>query len=207
MPPAMCTPVGPAGDERRIRRHVAAAQAGDREAMHALYVGFAPGLRAYLAPIVGRHDAEDVTQQVFAKLMHELRHYREGEAPFSAWLLRVARNLGVDHLRRSRLVPCGDVRDGDVLADDAGRACTASLREALAGLPPAQREVLLLRHLVGLSSAEIAETLGRSVHSVHCLHNRGRSAARTALDGLGAGPATSRPPVAEEWPAVAPIAA
>jgi RNA polymerase sigma-70 factor, ECF subfamily len=203
----LCAPVEPAGDERRIRRLVTAAQAGDRDAMHGLYVTFAPGLRAYLAPIVGRHDAEDVTQQVFAKLMGELESYRGGEAPFSAWLLRVARNLAIDHLRRSRLVPCAEVRGRNALADDAGRECTASLREALGGLPLAQREVLLLHHLVGLSAGEIADSLGRSVHSVHCLHNRGRSAARMALHRLGAGPATSRPPAVEDWPDAAPIAA
>jgi RNA polymerase sigma-70 factor (ECF subfamily) len=190
-----CAPVEPV-DERRIRRLVTAARAGDREAMHVLYVSFAPGLRTYVARIVGRHDAEDVTQQVFAKLVDELPSYRAGEAPFSAWLRRVAHNLAVDHLRRSRLVPCAEVRGRDAPADDAGRECTASLREALSGLPPAQREVLLLRHLVGLSSGEIADSLGRSVHSVHCLHNRGRSAARIALAGLGAGPATSPPIVA-----------
>jgi RNA polymerase sigma-70 factor (ECF subfamily) len=207
MRPTTWAPIDPVGDEARIRRLVAAAQAGDRDAMHALYVAFAPGLRAYLAPVVGRHDAEDVTQQVFAKLMAELRHYRPGPAPFSSWLLRVARNLGIDHLRRSRMVPCAEVRPRDAAADDAGRECADSLREALAGLPPAQRKVLLLRHLVGLSTDEIAATLGRSVRSVHCLHNRGRSSARTALDRLGAGPVTTRPAVADDWPGTTPIAA
>jgi RNA polymerase sigma-70 factor, ECF subfamily len=202
-----CAPIDPLGDEGRIRRLVAAAQTGDREAMHAIYVAFAPGLRAYLSPVVGRHDAEDVTQQVFAKLMHELPYYRPGAAPFSAWLLRVGRNLAIDHLRRSRMVPCAEVRSRDAAADDAGRDCTESLREALAGLPPVQRKVLLLHHLVGLTADEIAASLGRSVHSVHCLHNRGRSAARTALDDLGAGPVTTRPAVAEDWPRTTPIAA
>src|SRR3954447_18050801 len=97
---------GPAGDERRVRRLVAAAQTGDRDAMPALYLAFAPGLEAYVARIVGRHDAEDVTQQVFAKLMAELPRYRAGEAPFQAWLLRVARNLALDHPRRGRLLSC-----------------------------------------------------------------------------------------------------
>jgi RNA polymerase sigma-70 factor, ECF subfamily len=206
MPTTPFAPVEPV-DERRIRRLVTAAQAGDREAMHVLYVSFAPGLRAYVTRIVGRHDAEDVTQQVFAKLIDELPSYRPGEAPFSAWLLRVARNLAVDHLRRSRRVPCAEVGVGEALADEARRERTASLREALSGLPPAQREVLLLHHLVGLSPGEIADSLGRSVHSIHCLHNRGRSAARTALDRLGARPATSRPPAADDRHEAAPIAA
>src|SRR3954469_8085148 len=136
MPTTWCARVEPV-DERRIRRLVTAAQAGDREAMHALYVGFAPGLRVYLARIVGRHDAEDVTQQVFAKLIDELPSYRPGEAPFSAWLLRVARNPAIAPLPHNRLVPCAEGGVGEALADEARRERTASLREALSGLPSA----------------------------------------------------------------------
>ena len=176
------------------------AQAGDRQAMHALYTHYAPGVQGYVARIVGHgHDAEDVTQQVFAKLLTEIAHYRPGEAPFSAWMLRVARNLAIDHLRRSRLVPCEEVRDPDARVDEAARECAASLREALGGLPAAQRNVLLLRHLVGLSPGEIAEQLGRSVRSVHCLHHRGRSAARTALHSLGSAPATATAMIPPVW--------
>jgi RNA polymerase sigma-70 factor (ECF subfamily) len=180
-------------DESDVKRLVGAAQAGDRDAMRALYVRFAGGVHVYVARIVPQRDAEDVTQQVFAKLLTELDRYRPGEAPFAAWVLRVARNLAIDHVRRSRLVPCEEVRGADDVADEAARECAASLREALAGLTADQRNVLILRHLVGLSPAEIAEHLGRTVRSVHCLHHRGRSAARTALHDLGAGPATVRP--------------
>src|SRR3954471_14630929 len=189
---------GRSWDESDVKRMVGAAQAGDRDAMRAIYVRFAGGVHVYVAGVVAQRDAEDVTQQVFAKLLTELDRYRPGEAPFSAWLLRVARNLAIDHLRRNRLVPCAEVGVGEALADEARRERTASLREALSGLPSAQREVLLLRHLVGLSPGEIADSLGRSVRSVHCLHHRGRSAARTALDRLGARPATRRPPAAAD---------
>jgi RNA polymerase sigma-70 factor (ECF subfamily) len=181
------------GDDGDVKRLVRAAQDGDRDAMRALYVRFAGGVLVYVGRIVPQRDAEDVTQQVFAKLLTELDRYRPCEAPFSAWVLRVARNQAIDHVRRSRLVPCEEVRDADDAFDDAARECAASLREALAGLTADQRNVLILRHLVGLSPTEIAEQLGRTVRSVHCLHHRGRSAARTALNDLGAAPATLRP--------------
>jgi RNA polymerase sigma-70 factor (ECF subfamily) len=198
----------PATDEHEVRRLVARAQEGDRDAMQALYVRFAAGVQLYVSRIVGeQHDAEDVTQQVFAKLLTELPNYRAGEAPFAAWVLRVARNLAIDHLRRRRLVPCAEVRSADTLADDAGRECAASLREALGGLSQDQRNVLLLRHLVGLSPGEIADQLGRSVRSVHCLHHRGRSAARSALNDLGAAPAIRRPLVRRHWTQHAPLEA
>jgi RNA polymerase sigma-70 factor, ECF subfamily len=181
-------------DEREVKQLVAAARAGDRDAMQALYVSYAAGVQMYVGRIVPQRDAEDVTQQVFAKLMTELDRYRPGEAAFAAWVLRVARNLAIDHLRRSRLVPCADVVGREDAADDVARECAASLREALGRLTPDQRRVLVLRHLVGLSPDEIARHLGRTVRAVHCLHHRGRCAARTALHDLGAAPATLRPP-------------
>lgn len=206
--PVRLLPADPTADDRAVKRLVAAAQAGDQEAMQALYERFADGVHLYVSRIVGgRHDAEDVTQQVFAKLLTELDRYVPGDAPFAAWVLRVARNLAIDHLRRSRLVPCEEVRSRDTLADDAGRECAASLREALVGLTPDQRNVLLLRHLVGLSPGEIAERTGRTVRSVHCLHHRGRRAARTALNDMGAAPATSRRLAGRHWTTPSPLEA
>jgi RNA polymerase sigma-70 factor, ECF subfamily len=171
--------------EEHVRRIVHAAQGGDRDAMRELYVRHAARVHACVAKIVwDEHEAEDVTQQVFAKLLTELGRYQPGEAPFEAWVWRVAHNVAVDHLRRTRAIPCEEVRDADERADESADEARASLRTALASLPADQRDVLLLTHLVGLSPAEIATHLGRSVRSVHGLHYRGRVAARSALEGL-----------------------
>jgi len=169
--------------------------------MRELYVSHAVGVQACVLRIVGdRHDAEDVTQQVFAKLLTELPRYRPGEAPFRAWLLRMAHNVAIDHLRRRRAVPCEAVRERDAREDEAAEQARTSLRAALASLPPAQRDVLLLTHLVGLSPTEIATRLGCSVRSVHGLHYRGRAAACVALDNLGCAPATVPPLAPRQWP-------
>jgi RNA polymerase sigma-70 factor (ECF subfamily) len=195
-------------DERDVRLLVRAAQRGDGAALHALYVRYAPDVEQYVARIVPRQDAEDVTQEVFAKLLKELWRYRPGDAPFAAWVMRVARNLAIDHLRRNRMIPCDEVRSGDTSSDDAARDRAASLRVALARLTSGQRSVLLLSHLVGLTPIEIADHLGVSVRSVHCLQHRGRCAARAALGDLGAAPATTRPLAPSPWPAaVAPLEA
>jgi len=63
--------------------------------------------------------------------------------------------------------------------------------EALAGLPEDQREVLVLRHVLGLSPPEIAERLGKTESSIHGLHHRGRAALKAALIELEATPAKS----------------
>jgi RNA polymerase sigma-70 factor (ECF subfamily) len=186
--------------ERIVRRLVAQAKAGDNDAMRELYVRLAPGVQAYVMRIVvDRDDAEDVTQQIFAKLLTELWRYQPREAPFRAWVLRVARNVAIDHLRRAHAVPSETVLARAGLVDESGPERRASLREALSTLTPGQRDVLVLRHLVGLTPEEIAVRLGRTVRAVHCLHHRGRAAACVALHDLGSAPATARSLLPRAW--------
>src|SRR4029079_3049221 len=118
------------------RKAVARAKAGDSEGLHYLYVRYADDVRRYVAGFIrDHHEAEDITQNVFAKLMTAINKYEEREVPFDAWILRVARNAALDHLRAKRATPTEEVR----LAD-TGRAETAldrgqALRQALESLP------------------------------------------------------------------------
>jgi len=185
----------PAADEGAasdaITRAVSLAKLGDREAMHYLYARYAGNVYGYVASIVrDEHEAEDVTQQVFAKLMVVLASYEQRETPFMAWILAVSRNVALDHLRRQRALPCADVRELEP-GCDADPLYALSIRNALAGLPVEQREVVLLRHIFGLTPGEIAGLTGRSESSVHGLHHRGRSALRTSLRQLGIVPAVT----------------
>jgi RNA polymerase sigma-70 factor (ECF subfamily) len=179
--------------ERVVAAAVARAQAGDREALRFLYIRYADNVYGYVRSIVrDEHEAEDVTQQVFAKLMTVLVKYQDRQVPFSAWILRVARNVALDHTRQRRAIPCEDVRENDPHDDDdTARHRSMLLRDALATLPEDQREVLVLRHLVGLSPGEIAGRLGRTEPSVHGLHHRGRGALRMALRSMDCGPTVS----------------
>ena len=99
---------------RRVSQAVKMAQEGDREALGFLYVRYADDIYGYVKSIVrDPHEAEDITQQVFAKLIRVIDKYREQDVPFLAWILRVARNLTVDHLRRQRATPVEEVRTSD----------------------------------------------------------------------------------------------
>jgi RNA polymerase sigma-70 factor (ECF subfamily) len=175
---------------RQIAQAVARAKEGDREAVRFLYLQYADNVYGYVRSIVrDDFEAEDVTQQVFAKLMTAIDKYQAREVSFSAWIMRVARNVAVDHLRRRRAVPCEEVRELEPTAEeDAARNRSLMLRDALAALPDEQREVVVLRHLVGLSPGEIAGRLGRTEPSIHGLHHRGRGALRTALAEMECGP-------------------
>jgi RNA polymerase sigma-70 factor, ECF subfamily len=178
---------------RLVSRAVKQAQAGDRQALGLLYAYYADNVYGYVRSIVhDHHEAEDVTQHVFAKLMHVIGKYEERDVPFFAWILRVARNVAVDHIRSQRLIPVEEVRTSDEGGGDpAGGGRMNDLRDALSTLPQAQREVLVLRHFVGLSPAEIATRTGRSEGSIHGLHHRGRRALRAELTSRGAAPATA----------------
>jgi RNA polymerase sigma-70 factor (ECF subfamily) len=178
-----------AENSKLVQKAVQHAQAGDREGIHFLYVRFAPDVQRFVNSLVkDHHEAEDITQNIFAKLMSSIVKYEPRDVPFAAWIMRVARNAALDHLRAKRPLPTEEVRvtdSGDTqVALDRGR----QLRHALEELPEDQREVLILRHIAGLSPVEIADRLKKSESSVHGLHHRGRRTLRAKLTELGAAP-------------------
>jgi RNA polymerase sigma-70 factor (ECF subfamily) len=178
--------------QRLVSRAVRRAQAGDSDAFGFLYARFADDVYGYVRSIVhDHHEAEDVTQHVFAKLVRVIGSYKEREVPFIAWMLRVARNAAVDHVRQRRPVPVEEVRNNELDGGDSHQSERINdLKDALATLPPAQREVLVLRHFAGLTPVEIAERTGKSEGSIHGLHHRGRKALWAELISRDAGPVT-----------------
>lgn len=166
---------------------VVRAKQGDADAMRLLYLRYADNVYGYVCSIVrDEHEAEDVTQHVFAKLPAALRRYEPRVAPFSAWILRVAYNAAIDHMRVRRPVPCEEVRSTDVADDVSGRERFADLRLALAALPDEQRDVLVLRFVIGLTPREVAERIGRSEDAVHGLQHRGRRTLRREMERVAA---------------------
>ena len=171
---------------------VAHAKAGDMNALHFLYVRFADDVCAYVRSIVrDPHTAEDITQVVFTKLMKAIHKYERRDVPFAAWIIRVARNVALDHIRASRQIPLAEVRTSDEGTEQVGFERALCLREALNRLPEDQREVLVLRHVAGMSPGEIATRLGKTEASIHGLHHRGRAALQAALRELEAAPVTA----------------
>jgi RNA polymerase sigma-70 factor (ECF subfamily) len=181
------TPLG----HRTVAGAIARAKEGDHEAIRYLYLRYSDNVYGYIASIVrDEHEAEDITQHVFAKLMTAIRRYEQREVPFASWLLRLARNAAVDHLRRRVATPIEEVRGANEHGDERYPVSMHPVGEALAALPADQRTVVVLRHVVGLSPGEIAKRMGRSEHSIHGLHHRGRRALQVSLRALDCGPAT-----------------
>jgi RNA polymerase sigma-70 factor, ECF subfamily len=183
---------GEGGSRARERRAIDAAKAGDWDAVSYLYSRYADDVRRFIQSIVReRHEAEDITHDVFAKLMKAIQKYEEREVPFAAWIMRVARNAALDHVRSRRQIPVEDVWVSENGQEQTSFEYTHALKAALAELPESQRQVLVLRHIGGLSPTEIAERLGKTEASIQGLHHRGRAALKLSLRELGVAPVTS----------------
>jgi RNA polymerase sigma-70 factor (ECF subfamily) len=177
--------------DRMVRRAVARAKEGDRDAVRYLYLRYSDNVYSYVRTVVrDDHEAEDITQHVFAKLISVIVKYEDRGRQFSSWILRLAHNVAIDHMRAQRATPAEEIYGDDERHDDSVLDRSFSLRAALGTLPEDQRNVLVLRHLVGLTPTEIAERLGRSESSVHGLHHRGRRAIQEELIRMDAAPFT-----------------
>jgi RNA polymerase sigma-70 factor (ECF subfamily) len=176
-------------ESRLVQQAVRCAKEGDREALHFLYVRYAPDLNRYVNSFVhDPHEAEDIVQNVFVKLITAIQKYEQKDVPFTAWIVRVARNATLDHMRAKRAIPMAEVEITDSGQSQVGIERGQDLRHALEELPDDQREVLVLRHVVGLSPVEIADTMGKSESSIHGLHHRGRRTLQSTLRTFGAAP-------------------
>jgi RNA polymerase sigma-70 factor, ECF subfamily len=155
------------------------------------YVEFAGAVRRYVQSIVHDvHDAEDITHNVFIKLLGCLDSYDARKASFSAWLLRIARNAALDHLRQRRAMPSDEALLGRTAPVKSDPDASAALRVAFASLPEAQRKVVFMRFALGLSPGEIATVLRRTPASVNGLEHRGRGALKVELGRQHMRPAT-----------------
>src|SRR2546421_8073547 len=88
---------------QQLGRLVREAQQGEREALEELYLLHFDRVYSYLHMSVGnRHDAEDLTNQTFVRMLESIDRFQWRQVPFSAWLFRIAHNLAMDHFRAGR---------------------------------------------------------------------------------------------------------
>ncbi len=168
----------PEFDERGL---VERAQRGDPDALAELYERYLPRVYRFVAARLRRtEDIEDVTEEVFLKVIDNLGRYRWRGLPFGAWLFRIARNEVVTFIRKQRLRGNTDPLDERIRDLGSGQAVhveerdrMAAVREAVSQLPPAQREVIELRFVAGLSVADTAKVLGKSENNVKVLQHKG----------------------------------
>lgn len=190
---------------------VAAAQAGDRDALDALLRRHYDRVHAICRRVVGTsRDADDAAQEAMISIVRGLRSF-DGRAAFTTWLYRIATNAALDEMRRrSRRPALHVVEDRPDDADPVARhhldavADRLAIDEALAGLPADFRAAVVLRDVCDLDYGEIAGILGIPVGTVKSRIARGRGQLLTALDGGNRDPLDERPTAAPSTDEPAP---
>lgn len=167
MPLTLVRHDSPSADAEPDARLVAGLRAGDAKAVETLVLRYHGPLMGYLLRVGGGQSgvAEDLHQQTWLSVMQNAARFDDrAGGGFKAWLFRIATNKANDLWRRRRREAGDDAlalvagpQPGDRLeaAEEAAR-----LRDAIAKLPEAQRQVLLMRYYGGLKFVEIAEALG-----------------------------------------------
>jgi len=164
-----------------VQTLVERAQAGDGGAFGELYEQFSPEIFRYLLRHLNgrRESAEDLTEEVFVKVLERLGSYQFRGLPFSAWLYRIARNHMIDHLRsRPRQIVSSLDTAPEIPEKKAEQVMDRSLDRhelayALDRLTSDQRRVVVLRFLDGFTTAETAEMMGKTEDAVKKLQARG----------------------------------
>ena len=133
----------------------------------------------YVYALVGdRHDAEDIVAETFLRAWRAIGRYRWLGRPFSSWLLTIAHNLSVDHVRNNHngnqmmeVPPPGKLAHGPEEAYEL-RIEAERLRHAIMKLSPTERQVILLRFVHDLDYTEVGQMLGKTVNAVRVIQYR-----------------------------------
>ena len=168
------------------------AQSGDASAFGRLYEHFYDKIFRYVMFKTGdRIDAEDITTDVFLRMLESIGSFKFQGYPFSSWLFRIAHNLIVDHFRRKSRRQTAPLEEAMVVAGGSSSdmdhkidvdLSVAEVYEAMDDLTDLQREVMSLRFAAGLSVKETAEAVGRKENAVKALQHAAVKKLRTALN-------------------------
>ncbi len=176
---------GPAEDEDL--ELLARAGRGEDAALRLLIARKLPRIHALAWRMLGdQGHADDVAQETFLRVWRQARTWQPGAARFDTWLHRVVLNLCLDHLRKRREVPMAEPPEQVDPAPAADRALerddtTRRVQDALASLPPRQRDAIVLHTYQGLSNIETAAVMGIGVEALESLLSRARRALRSQL--------------------------
>lgn len=162
-----------------LQRLIQRAQKRDKAAVGQLYEIYAQQIYRYVAfRVPTTADAEDITGNVFLKMLESLPTYRERGVPFEAWLYRIAAAKVADFYRRQRRRPqvelVESIRQDEPLPEEAleDRQELETLQTALRGLTAEQQNILLLRFIEHKSHQEVADIVGKSVSAVKSIQHR-----------------------------------
>ncbi|MCH7652375.1 MAG: sigma-70 family RNA polymerase sigma factor [Chloroflexi bacterium] len=179
------------GPQNEVSDLVRKAQEGDQSSFALLYERFFDQIFRYVSFKTGSPtEAEDITGDVFVRMIESIHRFKWQGHPFSSWLFRIAHNLIVDYFRKKgkkALVPlegsADNLRSAHVDVDrriDLEIAMD-EIRRAMEGLTDLQREVISMRFAGGLSVAETARAIGKKDNAIKALQHAGLKKLRMTL--------------------------
>jgi RNA polymerase sigma-70 factor, ECF subfamily len=164
---------------------------------------YQPKIFRYLSNLIDEYEAEDLTQELFAKVSKNLETFR-GESNISTWIYRIATNLAIDRIRYCTLPFEGQFSRAEISSDDGEEIedrniwtgerpysaeqkliraeMTDCIRSCLENLPETFRVVLVLSELEGFRNKEIAEIMGVSLETVKIRLHRARALLRKEIE-------------------------
>jgi RNA polymerase sigma factor (sigma-70 family) len=169
-----------------------AARSAEGWALERLYTMFAPAVAGFFR-LQRAPEPDDLTSEVFVGVLRSLPTFRGDETHFRSWVFTIAFRRLADARRaagrRPLVLPLDDAPEQadatDVEADVDRLLATRRVRELCADLPPAQRDVLLLRLVARMTVDEIASVIGRSRAAVKALQRRGLAAVTGVVEREG----------------------
>jgi RNA polymerase sigma-70 factor (ECF subfamily) len=156
------------------------AKSGDEKALSELYLLYFPRVYRYILARTGNtYDAEDLAEEVFMRVLEAIERFQWREAPFSAWLFRIAHNAVISQRRKDTARgKAGPLLDG-IPVDSAGpedlvehRLVLNEVMAAAQRLPEAQRQVIALRFGAGLTVAETARAMNKGEGNVKVIQHK-----------------------------------
>ena len=172
--------MSPSADVYGERAVVDAAKTGDEAALTELYRLYFPRVYRYILARMGNpYDAEDLTEEVFLRVLDAIERFQWREAPFSAWLFRIAHNAVISQRRkegaRGRSSPLLEALPVDSQGPEEmveNRLALNEIMKAAETLPEAQRRVIGLRFAAGLTVAETARAMGKGEGNVKVIQHK-----------------------------------
>lgn len=180
-------PMTPQREKSLVRQSIAK----DADAFGELFNHHKPIVHRYIYSMVGNNeDAEDLVSSTFESAFKAIPKYQITEAPFSSWIIRIAHNRAISHLRSkkessevhkdiSASHPRFDSHTRAELSEDMER-----VKESLLQLKEKEQKAILMKHVMGMSYKEVAGELGINVKSARVVVFRGLKKLRRNLGNL-----------------------
>jgi RNA polymerase sigma-70 factor, ECF subfamily len=180
-------------DRKRESTLIKAAKSGDKRALSALYRANVDKIYRYIFYRVENAEvAQDITSEVFLRMVESFPSYEDRSVPLLVWLYRIAHARVVDHYRRGKkrandesleTLEIGDFPDLDTGLISQYKS--SQLQKALLALTDSQRQVILLRFVEGLNLEQTSQAMSKTVDAIKAMQYRALHTLAQALKAQG----------------------